>query len=168
MSSRERGYVGGRRLSNSEYTCPYSRSAFSGYQLLRKKSHFYFEVSTDCVIFAIEKQTTFIMIEPISLVTKYNCGESLYIETFSLGYKPSNRIFRIIIITENGYPCGYNTNCHLQTWSLTGWIEIADNKQAGITTYNGDHYASPEKKQEMSERTAEEFKKYAETFFSFL
>lgn len=106
--------------------------------------------------------------QPISRVANYFDECSLYIETFAVRIPNSygSHMFRIIIRTEKGFPCGYNYNCHLQMWS-NGWIEVTDNKEAGIT-YNSDYHADPEEKQLMSEETADAFKEYIEKIIEFL
>ena len=94
----------------------------------------------------------------IALIEEYSCGDSSrYVETFFAG---RHGRYRIIVETRNGFPIGYNYNCHLQAWMHPkGWVELTDNLNAGIP-YENCYVSNPDRKKEMTEKAVAGFKDY--------
>lgn len=105
----------------------------------------------------------------ISLTEKYSSGDSSrYVETFFVnvdGRTIHQEKCRLIIVTRNGFPCGYNTNCHLQIWMHpTGWVELTDNIDAGIP-YDNCYVADADKKRKMTYDAVEGFREFLKNWF---
>ena len=93
----------------------------------------------------------------ISLVEDYSRDSSRYVETFFAGRHGK---FRIIIETRNGFPIGYNYNCHLQEWMHPkGWVELTDNINAGIP-YENCYVSDADRKRKMTYDAVEGFREF--------
>ncbi len=105
----------------------------------------------------------------ISLTEDYSRGDSSrYVETFVVNI--NGRILRsekcrIIVETRNGFPCGYNYNCHLQIWMHpTGWVELTDSIYAGIP-YKNCYVSDSDIKRKMTYDAVEGFREFLKNWF---
>ena len=98
----------------------------------------------------------------ISLVEDYSRDSSRYVETFFAG---GHGRFRIIIETRNGFPIGYNYNCHLQIWTnQKGWIELTDNINAGVP-YDNCYMFNADRKRKVTYDAVEGFREFLKNWF---
>lgn len=106
----------------------------------------------------------------ITLIENYSYGDSSrYVETFFVninGFASSRREkCRIIVETRNGFPIGYNYNCHLQIWMHPkGWVELTDNLNAGVS-YENCYVSDADKKRKMTYTAVEGFKEFLKNWF---
>ena len=112
---------------------------------------------------------TDINFKTISLVEDFSMYQSSrYVETFVVninGHILRTEKCRIIIETRNGFPIGYNYNCHLQIWMQPkGWVELTDNINAGVS-YDNCYVSSFDRKREMTYAAVEGFREFLKNWF---
>ena len=110
-----------------------------------------------------------IKFKTIALTEEYSRGDaSRYVETFVVDI--NGRILRsekcrIIVETRNGFPCGYNYNCHLQIWTnQKGWVELTDNINAGIP-YENCYVSDADRKRQVTYTAVEGFREFLKKWF---
>jgi hypothetical protein len=110
-----------------------------------------------------------IKFKTITLTEDYSRGDSSrYVETFFVNI--NGRILRsekcrIIVETRNGFPIGYNYNCHLQIWMHpTGWVELTDNRNIGVP-YDNCYVSDADRKRKMTYDAVEGFKEFLKNWF---
>ena len=130
-------------------------------------------VKINCVIFVMQTKQdnnmADINFKTISLIEDFSMYQSSrYVETIVANI--NGRILesekcRIIIKTCNGFPIGYNYNCHLQIWMHPkGWVELTDNINAGVP-YENCYVSDADKKRKMTYDAVEGFREFLKNWF---
>ena len=94
-----------------------------------------------------------------TIIAQYSyCGtnSSRYVETFMA----NNKRFRVDVGTSCEEFIGYNYNCHIEAWTENGWAKLADDLEAGITSYRNIYEASENEKMLMTAAVVGEFKDF--------
>lgn len=71
--------------------------------------------------------------------------------------------YLVYVKAENGYPCGFNTNCCISVMNDGGnWDKLVDNKMLGFSSENDTMYYShnAKPKKDALEKIVKEFKDY--------
>ena len=106
----------------------------------------------------------------ITLTEEYSRGDSSrYVETFFVkinGFVGARtEKCRIIVETRNGFPIGYNYNCHLQIWTnQKGWVELTDNINAGVP-YDNCYVSDADRKRKVTYDAVEGFREFLKKWF---
>ena len=139
-------------------------------KLKRKPKNFAAKIN--CVIFVLQTKQdnnmANINFKTISLIEDYSRDSSRYVDTFVVNI--NGRVLRrekcrLIIETRNGFPIGYNYNCHLQIWMHPkGWVELTDNINAGVQ-YDNCYVSDAERKRKMTYDAVEGFRKFLKNWF---
>ena len=92
----------------------------------------------------------------IATHSDYDSYSSRYVETFMA----NNKRFRVDVGTCCKDCIGYNYNCHIEAWTENGWVKLADDLEAGITSYRNIYEAPENDKMMMTAAVVGEFKEF--------